>query len=201
MITSRIFAGVAAAIAIAAGGWQVVVAQQNAPAPNDRVQFPEDYKAGIHYTTVNRGAIREEIYTSREAIQAAKSARPLPDGTVITMEDYRDGKLYRYIVMEKRNGWGDARPENIRNGDWEFQSFRPDRTVNRSENAARCMGCHKAQEKNDYVFTLDQMRAVKLDEAQLSLRLRKTLREPPPDNGSAPSVHGHATAGASNQDN
>ncbi|WP_144084628.1 hypothetical protein [Advenella mimigardefordensis] len=59
------------------------------------------------------------------------------------MEDYRNGELFRYVVMEKRDGWGDRYEESIRNGDWEFQSFRPDRSINRSVNVARCMGRHK----------------------------------------------------------
>lgn len=137
---------------------------------NDRVAFPENYKSGVHYATVERGNIREEIYANREAIEAAKKGQPLPSGTVITMEDYRDGRLFRYIVMEKRQGWGERYAQDIRNGDWEFQSFQPDRTVNRSENVTRCMGCHKAQDKNDFVFTRDRIRSAKVSKAESSLR-------------------------------
>ena len=130
---------------------------------NDRVEFPQDYQRGIHYTTVERGGIREELFANREAIMAAKQGIPLPSGSVITMEDYRDGRLFRYIVMEKRSGWGERYPETLRNGDWEFQSFQPDRTVNRHESVSRCMSCHKAQSTHDFLFTLDQMKSVKLD--------------------------------------
>lgn len=137
---------------------------------NDRVNFPENYKSGVHYTTVERGNIREEIYANREAIEAAKKGQPLPSGTVITMEDYRDGRLFRYIVMEKRADWGQRYAQDIRNGDWEFQSFQPDRTVNRSENVTRCMGCHKGQARSDYVFTLDRMRTASLSQMESSLR-------------------------------
>lgn len=137
---------------------------------NDRVAFPANYKDGVHYTTVERGNIREDIYASREAVEAAKKGQPLPSGTVITMEDYRDGRLFRTIVMEKRAGWGERYAQDVRNGDWEFQSFQPDRTVNRSENVTRCMGCHKAQDKNDFVFTLDRMRSAKVSEAESVLR-------------------------------
>lgn len=71
------------ALAVAAigsvAGWQ-------AWAANDRVQCPENYKDGMHYATVNRGGIREEIYANLEAITAAKAGQPLPNGTVIMME-------------------------------------------------------------------------------------------------------------------
>ena len=73
------------------------------------------------------------------------------------MEDYRDGKLFRYIVMEKRGGWGAEYPSEIRNGEWEFQAFNADKSINESENGTRCFSCHKAQAQNDFVFTRDRM--------------------------------------------
>ncbi len=33
-------------------------------------------------------------------------------------------KILGYTVMEKRAGWGTVYPENVRNGDWEYQAFR-----------------------------------------------------------------------------
>ena len=126
------------------------------------VQFPENYKQGVHHATVERGNIREELYVNREAIEAAKNGQALPSGTVITMEDYRDGRLFRYIAMEKRAGWGARHAPDVRNGDWAYQSFSPDRAVHRSEDVTRCMGCHKGQANSDYVFTLERMRSAAL---------------------------------------
>ena len=68
---------------------------RQAHADGEMVRFPADYAKGVHYATVNRGNIREELFTSREAIEAVKAGRPMPSGTVITMEDHRDGELYR----------------------------------------------------------------------------------------------------------
>ena len=68
--------------------WQAI-------AGDELVKFPETYAEGVHYATVTRGNIREELFTSRAAIIAVKSGQPIPSGTVITMEDYRDGKLFR----------------------------------------------------------------------------------------------------------
>ncbi len=126
----------------------------------DLVVFPERYKEGVHYATVKRGNITEELFTSRAAIDALKAGKPLPSGTVITMEDYRDGKLYRYVVMEKRAGWGAAYAPEKRNGEWEYQAFNPDRSVNAAENLDRCFSCHKGREEQDYVFTTDRMKSV-----------------------------------------
>jgi hypothetical protein len=130
-------------------------------AASDLVVFPEQYAEGLHYATVKRGNITEELYTSRAAIDAAKTGQRLPSGTVITMEDYRDGKLFRYVVMEKRAGWGADYPPEKRNGEWEFRAFNPDKTVNRNENLDRCFACHKGQAAQDFMFTLARMKTAR----------------------------------------
>ena len=131
-----------------------------ASAGRELVKFPETYAEGVHYATVKRGNIREELFTSREAVAAVKNGQPIPSGTVITMEDCRDGKLFRYVVMEKRTGRGTEHPPEVRNGEWEFQAFNGDKSVNQNENVSRCFSCHKSREQQDFVFTLDQMKSV-----------------------------------------
>jgi hypothetical protein len=44
-------------------------------------------------------------------------------------------------VMEKRTGWGTELPPAKRNGEWEFQAFGVDRSLNR-KNLDRCFSCH-----------------------------------------------------------
>jgi len=125
------------------------------------VNFPSGYKQGIHYATVKRGNIREELFTSPEAVAAARNNQPLPPGTVIMMEDYRNDQLHRYIAMVKIDGYGKSQPEDIRNGDWAFQSFTPIGSINSSESVGRCMACHKKQANSDYVFTYARIQAAK----------------------------------------
>lgn len=127
-------------------------------ADGDLVKFPEHFAEGVRYATVERGNIKEELFTSRAAIEAVKSGQPLPSGTVVTLVDYRDGKLFRYVVMEKRRGWGADYPPDKRNGEWEFQAFNADRSVNHKENLDRCFSCHKGQAQQDFVFTRDRMK-------------------------------------------
>jgi hypothetical protein len=114
----------------------------------------------VHYATVNRGNIREELFTSREAINAVKNGKAIPGGTVITLVDYRDEKLFRYVVTEKRTGWGADYPPEKRNGEWEYQAFSADKSVNANEDLDRCFSCHKSKAANDFVFTLNQMKGV-----------------------------------------
>lgn len=127
-------------------------------AGGDLVQFPENFSDGVLYTTEYRGNIREDIYVNQEAFKAVNSGLSLPSGTVITLVDYRDGQLYRYVVMEKRSGWGSEYSAEQRNGEWEYQAFNLDRTVNKNENLSRCFSCHKSQADNDFVFTLDKIK-------------------------------------------
>ena len=143
-------------IALAAcvtAAWQV-------RASGDLVAFPETYAQGVRYATVHRGDIREDLYASRDAIEAAKAGRPFPSGTVLTLVDTRDGQLFRYVVMEKRTGWGSSYPPGQRTGEWEFQWFNPDRTVRAGEDLARCRSCHQSRAAQDFVWSVEQMRAV-----------------------------------------
>jgi hypothetical protein len=129
-------------------------------AGRDLVGFPEGFAEGVRYAVVTRGDIREELYTSRAAIDAARNSKPLPSGTVITLVDYRSGKLFRYVVMEKRTGWGAEYAPGMRNGEWEYQAFNADKSLNTGDDVARCFSCHKSQEAQDFVFTLDRMKSV-----------------------------------------
>lgn len=118
----------------------------------------------VNYTTVNRGNVREELYTSQEAIEAVQNGQPIPDGTVITLEIYRDEKLDEIFVMEKRDGWVDQNPPEMRNGDWLYQEFNGDKSVDYEEDIGRCFSCHANQERDDFVNTLDEMKKYDLED-------------------------------------
>jgi hypothetical protein len=126
--------------------------------PN-RVRFPPDLDKMVHYTTVKRGNVTEHMLTSPAAVEAARQGKPVPDGTQFVLVDYRDEKVYRYFVMEKGPGWGADFDERRRTGDWQFQWFWPNKTINTQENTARCQSCHQAQQGSQYLYTYEQLRA------------------------------------------
>ncbi|WP_141994257.1 cytochrome P460 family protein [Bacillus sp. B4EP4a] len=128
------------------------------------VKFPENYDKGVNYTTVNRGNVREELYTSQEAIEAVQNGQSIPDDTVITLEIYRDEKLDEIFVMVKRDGWADQNPPEMRNGDWLYQEFNGDKSVDYEEDIGRCFSCHANQERDDFVNTLDEMKSYDLED-------------------------------------
>ncbi|MCM3694522.1 cytochrome P460 family protein [Neobacillus niacini] len=140
-------------------------AKQESPGSGtELVKFPEGYEKGELFTTVTRGNTYEELYTSREAIEAVQDGQPIPSGTVITLEIYEDEELDQIFVMEKRTGWGDQNPPDMRNGDWKYQSFSPDGSVDEEADIGRCFSCHANAERDDYVNKLDEMKSYDLDE-------------------------------------
>jgi len=161
------FAAVTLTIAVRAGG--------------EKVAFPENYAQGVLYTTVDRPDNKQyrELYATPEAIAAVKAGQPLPSGTVLTLVQHKakvdgdgnperdangrfiKGELIGYTVMEKRAGWGSEYPEETRNGEWEYQAFKADKTVNDKANLKNCFTCHKPLDKQDFVFSFQALKNAK----------------------------------------
>lgn len=127
-------------------------------------EFPENYEKGVLYSTIKRGNITEPLYTSREAIEAAKNGKPFPDGTVITLVIYKDGKLDETLIAEKRSDWGDQTSSEKQNGDWRYQAFNPDKSINLKRNIGECISCHATEVRDDFIYTLDRMKSFKLED-------------------------------------
>jgi hypothetical protein len=150
-------------------------------AGGDKVVFPADYAKGVLYTTVDRPDNKQyrELYATKEAVEAVKAGKPIPSGTVLTLVQYKakldaagmpekdangrfiKGDLIGYTVMEKRTGWGAEYSDEMRNGEWEYQAFRADRTVNDKANLKGCFTCHKPYDKQDFVFSFDKLKTAK----------------------------------------
>jgi hypothetical protein len=167
-----------APLATALVGLGVVVFASHVRAGGDKVVFPEGFDKGVLYATVDRADNKQyrELYTSAAAVAAAKKGDPMPDGTVITLVQYRakldaqgipekdangrftKGDLLAYTVMEKRKGWGAEYPENIRNGEWEYQAFTAAKAVNANAKLTACFQCHKPlPSASDFLFTYGKM--------------------------------------------
>jgi hypothetical protein len=123
------------------------------------VTFPANFDQMVMYGDYRRGSGGELAYALRETSDTAKAGRPLPPGTVLVLEVYDNNALADYFVMAKGVDWGLDFPAEVRNGDWHFQQYGPDRQVRRTAIAARCMSCHQGQASNDFMFTTDRMRA------------------------------------------
>jgi plastocyanin len=105
-----------------------------------------------------------------------KAGQPLPDGTVLTLVQYKaqvdaagnpvkgpDGRfvksdLLAHTVMEKRKGWGAEYPAEWRNGEWEYALFNAAGVLNEKANYKACFECHKPHEKMDFVISMASQR-------------------------------------------
>ena len=132
-----------------------------AAAETNRGTFPTNLDRLVHYATVKRGDSTEHMLTSQSALDAVKAGQPMPDGTHVVLVDYRDAKVFRYFVMEKGANWGADYPASRRTGDWQFQSFKPDQSVNLSENTARCQSCHASREESQHLFTFNDIKRLR----------------------------------------
>jgi plastocyanin len=165
---SRLSAGVLAAAAAVA---------LTAHAGPEKITFPENYDKGVLYATVDRADTKQyrELYTSAEVVKAVREGKPVPHGTVLTMVIYaakvdekgvpvKDAngrfvkdRLTGITVMQKGQGWGAEYPPELRNGEWEYSSFTPDKQFNPKANFKACFECHKPHEKQDYVISLAKL--------------------------------------------
>ena len=151
--TRILIATLAAATGIAAG---IALRPDPSTAGPDRIAFPASYRDGVLYTVADRYDVKQyrELFANREAVQAAREGKPLPDGSVLTLIQYKaqvdaqgnplkdtqgrflKGDLLGFAVMEKRQGWGAEYPEAIRNGDWEYSAFTADGKFNDKANSS-----------------------------------------------------------------
>jgi len=147
-----------------------------------RVTFPAgDKDTFTKYQTINvpaTGLVRH-YFANRLAIQAAREGKPLPDGSVLFAEVYAakldadkkpvmdgDGsfvvdKLLFYSVRARGAGWGNDIPEMLRNGDWNYAQFTPDKQQRPGVNQAECFACHKPLGSVSYTFTLKELTEAK----------------------------------------
>jgi len=140
----------------------------------EKIAFPAGWQKFVLYNTVDRydnKQYRELYASSQEAVDAAKSGKPLPNGTVLVLAQYKaqvdaqgnpmkdakgrfmKGDPIALTVMEKRAGWGAEYPDDLRNGEWEYAAFSLDGKLNTQANYKACFQCHKPHEKLDFVIS------------------------------------------------
>ena len=140
----------------------------------DKIAFPVGWEKFVLYNVVDRYDNKQyrELYAStQEAVDAAKAGKPLPDGTVLVLAQYKaqvdaqgnpikdpkgrfvKGEPVALTVMEKRTGWGTEYPDDFRNGEWEYAAFSLDGKLNTQANYKACFQCHKPHEKLDFVIS------------------------------------------------
>ena len=133
-----------------------------APAIPSRMTMPAKFPAGYTlYQTIedkDQGVITKR-YANSPALLAARSGAELPDGSSILQVTYQGGKLQSYAGMESRAGWGDNIPALLKNGNWDYATFKASGERNDGLNQALCMACHKPAAADSYVFSIKELKA------------------------------------------
>jgi cytochrome c553 len=141
------------------------------PAIPSRMTMPANFPAGYTlYQTVedkDQGVISKR-YANTTAMHAAHSGGALPDGSSILQVTYSarpdasgklvQGRLQSYAGMEARAGWGDKVPALLRNGNWDYATFKASGERNDGLNQALCLACHKPAVGDSYVFSIKPLR-------------------------------------------
>ena len=61
--------------------------------------------------------------------------------------------------MGRGAGWGQEIPEILRNEDWNYAVFTPEKKLRAGVNQAECLACHKPLDKVSYTFSLPALTA------------------------------------------
>lgn len=166
--------------AAAALGLLLPLAFATAPAnAAEEIVFPKDYKTFENYLSIDRTQDPDQIirlFANGKALDAVRSGKELPDGSVIVGEVYKakvdkDGKailstlgrrirdkLALIAVMEKRPGFGKDLPTELQNNGWDFAAFKPDGTVAAGKDLNACRACHAPLTETQHLFSLQHIK-------------------------------------------
>jgi plastocyanin len=151
----------------------------------DRVGFPEGYQTSYKqlfaFDRPDNKQVR--VIYGNDRASAAQPGQPFPYGSILVMETYRaradaagnpeldangryqQDQLAGIFVMRKEPGFG-AEYQLQRSGEWEYQTFRPDKSYALPQgappgslpNTNACAACHQdAGAARDWVFRTDLM--------------------------------------------
>ncbi|MGI9507927.1 MAG: cytochrome P460 family protein [Geminicoccaceae bacterium] len=168
---------------IAATALLAAVAATPLFAAEDRVlDFPEGYKENFTlYFTGDRVFEDEQtikIYGNDIALEGVQKDGKLPDGSVLVAEIYAamkdgdgevlesqigrrvSGEFKAIAVMERRMGWDDQYPDELKVGDWEFEVFST-AGENLGKDTTGCRECHHPLTDTEFMFSVEHLAAIK----------------------------------------
>ena len=150
-----------------------------ANADDARIKYPAGYEQSFtNYLSLDRTQNPDQLirlFANDVAMKGVAETGEFPDGSVLVAEIYKAkkdangavvtsrlgrrlrGNLALIAVMEKQPGWGDKFPAALKNGDWDFEAFKPDGT-RAAKNLDSCRACHAPLHQERYVFSYDHLK-------------------------------------------
>lgn len=166
---------IALAFIIGIGSLTMISNAQSGSAPKDgELSFPSDYEKFPKFLHgIQKSNAVRDLYVNPTGEKALKG-KAFPDGSVLVMAIFSpkkgaDGefekdssdklikdKLAKVYVMEKRKGWGNNAPKDLKNGDWIYSAFSADGKPIEVD-YAKCRSCHlPLGESKDFVQRYDE---------------------------------------------
>ena len=144
------------------------------------LELPVDYKTSFdNYLISDRLGQEDQVislFANSTAREGARADGKLPNGSILVGEIYEakaetDGtivesqlgrripaKLKAIVMMERRAGWDDQYPEELKVGDWEFEIFSPS-GENLGKDTTACRECHHPLTDTEFTWTFDHIAA------------------------------------------
>lgn len=142
------------------------------------LELPADYRQTFdNYLTSDRLGQDDQVmsmFANSIAREGARADGKLPDGSVLVGEIYTvktdaDGTaiesqlgrripetLKAIVMMERRAGWDDQYPDELKVGDWEFEVFSPT-GENLGKDTTACRECHHPLVDTEFTWTYDHI--------------------------------------------
>ncbi len=149
-----------------------------AVAKDDAISFPADYRTTYtNYLSLDRTQNHDQVirlFGNDLAMQGPGADGKLPYGSVLVGEVYKakldaegnviESELGRRVrdkfalvaVMQREKGFGDDLPAGLRNGNWEFATFKPDGSV-AAKDLNACRACHAPHEETNFLFSIEHL--------------------------------------------
>ena len=144
------------------------------------LELPKNYKTTFdNYLISDRVGQEDQVislFANAVAREGARTDGKLPDGSVIIGEIYAakteaDGtviesqlgrripaELKTIVMMERRTGWDDQYPDELKVGNWEFEVFSPS-GENLGKDTTACRECHHPLTETEFTWTFDHLAA------------------------------------------
>ena len=149
-----------------------------AQADDIKIPFPKDYATTYtNYLSLDRTQNPDQIirlFANDVAMQGPGEDGQLSNGSVLVAEIYKartdaegnvltsalgrrvKGKFALIAVMQKEEGWGEEYPEGLRNGNWDFATYKPDGSA-ADKDLNACRACHAPLSATDHLFSIEHL--------------------------------------------
>jgi len=153
-----------------------IFAISTAHSENNKIAFPADYASTFTNYVSNDRVLNPDqtirLFANDIAMQGPGADGKLPYGSIIVAEVYKAKKdaegnvitssLNRRIrdkfaliaVMKREKGFGDNFPDELKNDDWDFATFKPDGSV-ADKDLNACRACHAPLADTNHLFSYE----------------------------------------------